>query len=514
MINIDAETLIKLNCQQQEIINSTENRIVVHAGPGSGKTYTLIRIIQKNLADNPDYKGIIACSFTREASNQLKEKLTFLCDPRDSFIGTIDSFIFKEIINNFKNRLLELQKINNKVKDLIFAFPEMNSRVNILTKYGINEEFKSERAAFCREWIDLLSRGIYEVSFPSYVWAAKMLNDIDEVSLYINSKYSSIYVDEAQDMNDFQHRFFEILSKKCNLKMIFIGDSKQSIYQFRGARPESFLNLKNLGFKEYRISYSARCHKSILDFCNLLITPEYVNDVHKDIRVNLNHSPSIVNLTDLSGNFLILCERNDLTKKIYTYLRENNISVILSERLSLTNKRFSDNYYELIEEIMKFYLNITNSNPKLTYSILLYRDFLSNYVSVEHKKDSELVPKNESLLQYTIRIFKILKIDLPSDVHEDLENNFNNSLVINQYTNFIDVNRIMTIHSSKGLESENVFVVLGESFGIDDEYKRKLFVAFSRAKFNLYISKTNEAKQSTQPYDQILIDNYCKLCEQ
>ena len=50
-------------------------------------------------------------------------------------------------------------------------------------------------------------------------------------------------------------------------------------------------------------------------------------------------------------------------------------------------------------------------------------------------------------------------------------------------------NRIMTIHSSKGLEANNIIIVL-ESWKIDEEFKNKLFVAITRAKENVYIYYT------------------------
>ena len=45
----------------------------------------------------------------------------------------------------------------------------------------------------------------------------------------------------------------------------------------------------------------------------------------------------------------------------------------------------------------------------------------------------------------------------------------------------------MTIHSSKGLENDNVVIYLHSNFKIDDNFKRKLFVAITRAKNNVFI---------------------------
>jgi superfamily I DNA/RNA helicase len=52
----------------------------------------------------------------------------------------------------------------------------------------------------------------------------------------------------------------------------------------------------------------------------------------------------------------------------------------------------------------------------------------------------------------------------------------------------------MTIHSSKGLENDNVIIILDSPYNkINDEFKNKLFVAITRARNNVYIlSKNNE----------------------
>ena len=99
MLNINKKDLGELNKQQSKIIDSDSDKIVVHAGPGSGKTYTMVRMITKELEALDDYKAIIACSFTREASSQLEVKIKEKTTKHElSYIGTIDSFIMNEII--------------------------------------------------------------------------------------------------------------------------------------------------------------------------------------------------------------------------------------------------------------------------------------------------------------------------------------------------------------------------------------------------------------------------------
>lgn len=98
---------------------------------GSGKTYTVVKRIEKELQEIENYQGIIACSFTKEASEELKKRINKKFDLDNCFIGTIDSFI-KKIICNFVNRGLKaFNNWNNQVMitNNIF-FPEDNIKIN------------------------------------------------------------------------------------------------------------------------------------------------------------------------------------------------------------------------------------------------------------------------------------------------------------------------------------------------------------------------------------------------
>ena len=90
--------------EQREIIDYPGN-IVVTAKPGSGKTFTIVEKIANVLPDLPDYKGVIAISFTNKASDELKSRCKQRCkDTKQSFFGTIDKFYLSQIIMPFPPR--------------------------------------------------------------------------------------------------------------------------------------------------------------------------------------------------------------------------------------------------------------------------------------------------------------------------------------------------------------------------------------------------------------------------
>ena len=510
MNDIDQTILDLLNDEQTKIINAPEGKIIVSAGPGSGKTHTIVTRISKELSSIPEYRGVIACSFTKEASKQLKTRLESVANIKASFVGTIDSFILSIIIDPFKNRFLK--SINMKpIEKLRVVFPETKSEANDLTKVGINDKTRGDLQNYYKRWLANFSLGIYEMSFPTYRLACEIIISLEEARNFINDTFESIYIDEAQDMNEFQFMFLNTLINKCNLKCVLVGDIDQSIYQFRGARPELFYKQKENGFCEYVITVSLRCHKSILDFANLIVNPSHQFQKNEDKRVYMDIKPENKILQTIKGNYLVLCEKNIDAMKIFEELSQNQSNVIYTQPFTLSDKNFSDDFLEYVEEITRFFLNFSNSEPSLTYSIEEFKQFLSSLLGAKSIRDSILDPTGKSISEYVFYVFQILDISIGPSTKDELKSVLNNNIYVNHYMKYRNMNRIMTIHSSKGLEASNVFVVLGTFYRLDSEYCRKLFVSFSRAKDNLFISYTDQSNIPGSQIDLILRKNVLSL---
>ena len=489
MINLDKQLLSQLNQEQGDIINSKYEKIIVSAGPGSGKTYTIVKKISQILSSIEENRGVIACSFTKEASKQLKSKLEMECEKKESFIGTIDSFILTRIIDPYKNRVISNFGSKNKYDKLKIRMPEIKSDSSLLTKQGRTEFNKDEIRKYCMWWKTNFVNGVYEISFPSYLVAIWMIKNMQEVKDYLMLRYDAIFVDEAQDLNEFQHEFIDALIVECGLKSILIGDRNQSIYQFRGARPEQFYSLKDKGYVEYRINVSVRCHKSILQFSNKFVDPSYILDGVLDLRVKIGISPSPQKLTDIDGSYLILLEKNDTAIRCFEFLKNKGLDAIYSKSIQISDKDFKDNYYDIVEETIKFYLNFENDCPQLVYSVIDFIDYLSNFINGKQLKTNIVIDFKDGIISYIEYILGLGGVNIPAQVKEEIFNQLNKDIHINHYFKQKDLNRIMTIHSSKGLEADNVFVRLEfNQYRLTDEYRRKLFVAFSRAKNNLFIS--------------------------
>ena len=113
------------------------------------------------------------------------------------------------------------------------------------------------------------------------LFAFRLLYDKDknaptELALSLRDAYDEIYIDEYQDTNELQDTIFRLISKENN--RFNVGDIKQSIYSFRGAKPDIFSELLDSrpkyrdGMEENQakifLSQNFRSSTEILEFCN------------------------------------------------------------------------------------------------------------------------------------------------------------------------------------------------------------------------------------------------------
>ena len=487
MIDIDEKLKDILDKEQSDIIKATEKYIIVSACPGAGKTYTIVKRIEKEIESLKEFQGIIACSFSNEAANELKNRLDKSIDISQSYIGTIDSFVLKMIVGPFLNRYLkEKGSLNKPIKINSIVFPENNSEINEMIRfYDKNNEIKAKASRYCITWMHKLMNNEYEISFPTYILALKIVK-LKLFNEFFSDRYTSIYIDEAQDLNFFQHLLIREIRKNTNTNIIMVGDPKQSIYHFRGARPELFDSLINSGYKKYNINVSVRCHASIMYYANKIFD-ESLSETFDDSRVKILDEIDLDFLRKIKGNIYILTENNATAVSLYEHFKED-FDIVYSKKLDINKVDFNLNR-DIIEELIKYYLNYDNVEDKYKYPI---EQLMTMIIDIDKKmKKSDFKIKKRTLEQYLHDTTQLLKISLSDETINEVVHKLEDEKYKYAYYVCDRNNRIMTIHSSKGLEAENVVIVL-ESYRIDDEFKNKLFVAVTRAKENVYINYTDK----------------------
>ena len=256
-----------LSENQQQVVKHNKGPALVLAGPGSGKT-TVITNRTKYLIEqygvNPS--NILVITFTKAAAMEMQERFSSLMNGRGAAVtfGTFHSIFFrilkfaynynaaniiredqrigflKEIMKQYDMQvddenefvigiLNEISIIKNDRIDLKHYYAKNCSEENFITLYeGYERKLREENLI---DFDDMLSM-TYEL-----LTARK-----DILSLW-QEKYQYILIDEFQDINKIQYDIIRLLALPQN-NLFIVGDDDQSIYRFRGARPEIMLGFE------------------------------------------------------------------------------------------------------------------------------------------------------------------------------------------------------------------------------------------------------------------------------
>jgi DNA helicase-2/ATP-dependent DNA helicase PcrA len=257
-------TLIQLNDRQHRAVENPDGRMLIIAGPGTGKTRTLtMRIAHLILNSGVSAENILAVTFTRKASQEMQQRLrTILGDTRKCpLVATFHSLCFK-ILNELKAKAVE-SIIDDDERKAIIAEAIKQTRA-----HGIAVSQKPqkllERIIAAKQQIlspdDLTepddvtadARMLAEV-YHNYqnLLSIQGLSDYEdlifkvvhllETDVKIRQKYRDqfqhIFVDEYQDLNHGQYRIIKALAPPdaSNRNLCVIGDPDQAIYGFRGS---------------------------------------------------------------------------------------------------------------------------------------------------------------------------------------------------------------------------------------------------------------------------------------
>lgn len=267
--------MIKPSEEQAKVIACDESA-VVSARPGSGKTFTMARMIAKESERLLSYQGVVAISYTRKASAELRTRCSGLgVRVGNSFFGTIDSFCLAMIIQQFAFHVVG-RTVNIDIADDDRPLPVAR----------IKERWTSpneDRWDLVRE---ALALGVLPVSALSEV-AYCMVRHVPAVRSFLHARYKAVFIDEHQDCGLAQHMLFmELVS--LGIRGVAFGDIDQAIFAYDG-RSSAFLNelIADSRFRSFEITENHRCHRSIVDYSLRLLGAQTPSHIHQDKRVVL-----------------------------------------------------------------------------------------------------------------------------------------------------------------------------------------------------------------------------------
>ena len=241
--------LQKLNVRQAKAVQASDRAIAVTAGPGSGKTSTLIFHIAYLIEHRKVRPSeITAVTFTNQAAAEMKERLHSYFGNGKSLknlqIGTFHSIcsrLLKEAgwevtladeteTYGIAKDLRKLYHLSEKPKDILLAVS--------LWKNGVQTE-KGKWEPICKSYQERLEAdGVMD--FDDLI--VKVLED-QELLGQFRKRFSYLCVDEFQDISPLQLKLIEAWNEGGR-ELFVIGDADQSIYSFRGSDAHCFEKLK------------------------------------------------------------------------------------------------------------------------------------------------------------------------------------------------------------------------------------------------------------------------------
>ena len=450
---------INLSEEQRKIIECDGN-IVVVADPGSGKTTTMSYKIKKILLENT-FKGVIAISYTNKASDELKSRVKNLVeDIKLSYFGTIDKFYISEIIMPFAKDIINKHNKYEVIKMEDLSLLEKGEQEQL--EYSIN---KLNEGKIVLNIIGKLGNYIFDNS--------------KRCQNYLKARYSHIIIDEFQDCNLEQ---FNIFNKIVNLGIygIGVGDPNQSIFRYDKRDSKYLIRLTSIdNFNTFILNKNHRCHQSIINYSLRFLSPkaEIVEENDKRIyglKVDGNEELLAKKIDQLIENakrkFKI--ENNN---KIAILVRNNSTANIISKYLKTKNKKYintildeSSNIVDIIlkdilsyiignkiyiEQILEKYdnfNNIKNKNKAIIKSILQMQKYNFNTKGKEYIDIVEIKRIIQLILGKKIEDKELTNLKVVLDNDEMFQSLFEIE---------DDTIPIMSIHKSKGLEFDVVFIL-------------------------------------------------------
>ena len=513
----DKKQDIKYSKYQKDIFDYIEHgqgHLVVEAAAGSGKTFTLIKCLELI----PNDKRILLTAFNKDIVNELKKKAKEFpnveCKTLHGLgmlmvMKNVDEMspvpeIFKYSSQFYSNpsaytkiNLFRLKKHDRKTyMDNVKKYVDFARYFLCQTPKDLDEiekAYEIETVADEKEAaMKLLEWGktnLKTMDYTDMIWLPNVLN-LKPIGL----QYDYIMVDECQDMNKAER---ELVLKcfKMGTRMVSVGDENQLIYQFSGSDKDSLNTLKNLpNTKCLPLSISYRCADSIVEYAQRIVPSIEKNDDHRAGNV-LEDVP----LEDVKDGDMVLCRTNAPLVDLYNrYLK-------LGKKSYIVGKDIGSNMKTIIESMNMTEVNWGNIEKDGLF-IRLYDDLFETRNKIMAESN---VSKEDAI---NSRQFQD-KLDMINAIGA-MANGINS---VDELLGKIDVVfpkkvqkegiKLSTIHKSKGLECENVYIAcksLMPSKNATTKWEKRqernlMYVAYTRAKNKLGFLDEKEFNYNNQP---------------
>ena len=287
---------MRQNSEQHEAIHHKDGPMMVLAGPGAGKTFVIasrVKYLIEKCGVEPE--KILVVTFSKAAASEMRERFERMTEHRQLRVrfGTFHSVFFqilrvayhyeaKDIVTpSLRYRFLEeaLRDVDFGVEDKKEFLEDIEKEISRVKGEGIDVD--CYYSASCPEQV---FRDIYRgyqkrlqrhraLDFDDMVvYTHKLLSARPDILSRWQKQFQYILIDEFQDINRLQYEAIRMLAKPED-NIFIVGDDDQSIYGFRGARPDIMLSFPKEfpEAKKVTLGVNYRCSSQVLKASGRLI---------------------------------------------------------------------------------------------------------------------------------------------------------------------------------------------------------------------------------------------------
>lgn len=283
---------IKINSRQQEAITFTSGPMQVLAGPGSGKTFTITQRIRYLIAEcGVEPSRILVITFTRAAAGEMQQRFHRLIKGAGSgsfvVFGTFHAIFYSilkqtgqyrqfTLISETQKRNLLAQILQLPMTPLLAENEKIDALMQLIGQVKNNGECfdglaedvfsKKELQDIYRDYNEYLLEFLKMDFDDMGLLCLKLFRENPQLLKEWQKKYSYVLVDEFQDINPLQYQIVRLLAQPED-NLFIVGDDDQSIYGFRGAKPEIMQQfLKDYpSARQVLLDVNYRCHEQIVE---------------------------------------------------------------------------------------------------------------------------------------------------------------------------------------------------------------------------------------------------------
>lgn len=369
-----AVNILPLNCQftdqQESVIKYSESCNIV-AGPGSGKTSSLIAkyvwLLNKN---QNNLRGVCLITHTNVAVNEIKEglkKMGYDEISHPNFIGTIQEFInkfyakkaFHKILGNLNMQIVGNDEFQSKFDEIFMELKPRKYTSNhpnpfykkIILKIEGNEiKVESDAHNFYKDAFNksieiLCNKGIipHEYCLDLAKWYINENLLLQKKAL--ENRFSHIILDEAQDTNAKQYEILKILTDCNNIIFQKFGDPFQALYNLYDgyetawkpfSEPETKLEITHtsrfgsnivniidkLSLGKYKKFTSNSKNNSFSPYCIIYKNPEHLKEKYNDLICCLENQ-SLEFKSNRNKDVIVSSKHDDIAKIFSNYSRKD-----------------------------------------------------------------------------------------------------------------------------------------------------------------------------------------------